>query len=66
MNEIDKPKVTRWAGDATPDKGELLQIMSKEGLKPYTWSNGPGDVYGAHDHAYQKVIYVVRKIKIKK
>lgn len=24
-----------------------------------TWSNGPGDRYGAHDHAYDKVIVVV-------
>ena len=59
MNEIDKPKVMRWSGDIMPDKGELLQIMSKEGLNPYTWSNGPRDVYSAHDHSYHKVIYVV-------
>ncbi len=37
----------------------LLQIMVKEGLNPYTWSNGPGDVYSAHKHPYHKVIYVV-------
>ncbi len=59
MNEIDKPNATRWSGDITPDKDVLLRIMSKEGLKPYTWSNRPGDVYGAHDHSYHKVIYVV-------
>ena len=27
---------------------------------PTTWSNGPGDRYGAHDHGYDKVIDVVR------
>ena len=27
---------------------------------PITWSNGPGDRYGAHDHGYDKVIDVVR------
>jgi quercetin dioxygenase-like cupin family protein len=34
--------------------------MSAEGLRPYAWSNGPGDVYSVHHHAYHKVIYVVR------
>jgi quercetin dioxygenase-like cupin family protein len=33
--------------------------MSEEDLRPYRWSNGPGDVYGAHTHGYHKVIYVV-------
>jgi quercetin dioxygenase-like cupin family protein len=28
--------------------------------RPSTWSNGPGDRYGAHDHAYDKSIDVVR------
>ncbi len=25
----------------------------------YTWSNGPGDRYGAHSHGYEKVLYCV-------
>ena len=29
-------------------------------MQPYRWSNAPGDVYGAHTHAYHKVIYVVQ------
>jgi quercetin dioxygenase-like cupin family protein len=33
--------------------------MGREGLRPYSWSNGPGDVYAAHKHDYDKVIYVV-------
>ena len=33
--------------------------MADEGLSPYTWSNGPHDVYAAHTHGYDKVIYVV-------
>jgi quercetin dioxygenase-like cupin family protein len=32
--------------------------LHAEGLSPGTWSNGPGDRYGAHDHAYDKVIVV--------
>ena len=34
--------------------------MANEGLSPYAWSNGPHDVYAAHTHGYDKVIYVVR------
>ena len=34
--------------------------MTEEGLKPYPWSNGPHDVYAAHSHGYDKVIYVVK------
>ena len=34
--------------------------MAGEGLSPYSWSNGPHDIYAAHSHSYNKVIYVVR------
>ena len=34
-------------------------MMRQEGLKPYRWSNNPGDFYEAHAHDYHKVIYVV-------
>jgi quercetin dioxygenase-like cupin family protein len=34
--------------------------MADEGLSPYSWSNAPHDVYSAHSHSYNKVIYVVR------
>ena len=27
-------------------------------MEATSWSNGPGDRYGAHDHAYDKVIVV--------
>ncbi|HEX7473817.1 MAG TPA: hypothetical protein VF323_12100 [Candidatus Limnocylindrales bacterium] len=32
--------------------------LETEGLDPGSWSNGPGDRYGAHDHGYDKVIVV--------
>ena len=35
------------------DLGERLR---HEGLDPGSWSNGPGDRYGAHDHGYDKVL----------
>ena len=33
--------------------------LRAEGLDP-SWSNGPGDQYGAHEHGYDKVIVVER------
>lgn len=36
----------------------LADRLRAEGLAPGAWSNGPGDVYGAHVHAYDKVLVV--------
>jgi quercetin dioxygenase-like cupin family protein len=33
--------------------------LTDESLDPGAWSNGPGDRYAGHDHAYDKVIVVV-------
>ena len=30
--------------------------LRAEGLDPGTWGNGPGDIYGAHEHGYDKVL----------
>ncbi|MFC1516468.1 cupin domain-containing protein, partial [Thermodesulfobacteriota bacterium] len=43
-----------------PDEQALREILDAEGLRPYRWSNSPGDVYGAHSHTFHKVIYVAR------
>lgn len=40
------------------DAGTLRERLHAEGLDPGAWSNGPGDHYGAHEHAYDKVIVV--------
>ncbi len=53
-------KITRWEQPTPPTEGEIWQIYRQEGLSAYAWSNGPGDVYPAHTHAYDKVLYVVR------
>jgi quercetin dioxygenase-like cupin family protein len=34
--------------------------LHDDGLDPSAWSNGPGTVYAAHDHGYDKVIAVER------
>ncbi len=55
-----KLEVIRWPEDKLPDEALLRSILADEDLHPYIWSNGPGDVYGAHSHSYHKVIYVLR------
>jgi hypothetical protein len=52
-------RVMPWSGDDAPVREKLWRLMVDQGLSPYSWSNGPHDVYGAHSHTYDKVIYVV-------
>ena len=59
MNRVE-PKVTPCSGGKVPDEPTMRRQMEEEGLDPYRWSNGPGDVYGAHSHGFHKVIFVVR------
>ena len=56
----DQAIVTPWTDSVAPTQSHLWQLMSDEGLHPYSWSNGPLDVYSAHSHGYDKVIYVVQ------
>ena len=30
--------------------------MASEGLRPGSWANGPGDIYAAHAHGFDKVL----------
>jgi hypothetical protein len=46
--KTDKVEVIRWLDEQSPDEQRLRNIMADEGLHPYVWSNGPGDVYAAH------------------
>ena len=52
--------VQPWSGERSPSAAAILDLFAAEGLRPYQWSNAPGDVYTAHAHAYHKVLYVVR------
>ena len=36
----------------------IVDRLRTEGLTATTWSNGPGDRYAAHTHAYDKVLVV--------
>ena len=53
-------RVQPWQAVEPPSVDVIRRKLEDEGLRPYSWSNAPGDVYPAHSHAYQKVIYVVR------
>jgi len=57
---MTSPHVTPWGDSTTPTVSTLRQLYADEGMSPYQWSNGPHDVYSAHTHSYNKVIYVVR------
>jgi quercetin dioxygenase-like cupin family protein len=51
--------IQKWDKPDPPGEHELRDICLQEGLRPYSWSNSPGDTYPAHSHGYHKVIYVV-------
>ncbi len=36
-----------------------MTALRAEAGSSYSWSNGPNDRYGAHSHAYEKVLYCV-------
>ena len=57
---MDTPQVTPWTDSVPPTQATLWRLMTDEGLSPYSWSNGPHDVYSGHSHSYNKVIYVVQ------
>jgi len=57
---MKSPQITPWLESAPPTESRLRKLCAEEGLSPYPWSNGPHDVYSAHTHSYDKVIYVVR------
>jgi quercetin dioxygenase-like cupin family protein len=56
----DLPTVSPWPFPDPPTETALRRLLEAEGLSYYAWSNGPGDIYTEHSHAYNKVIYVVR------
>ncbi len=40
---------------------DALRAFDAEGCSaPRPWSNGPGDAYGRHEHAYHKVLFCLR------
>jgi mannose-6-phosphate isomerase-like protein (cupin superfamily) len=52
--------VVPWPRAELPTEAALERLLRDEGLAPRWWSNGPGDRYAAHSHAYHKVLYCAR------
>ena len=52
--------VERWSGDLPPSETDVLRLIADKGFSGYRWSNQPGDVYGAHSHAFFKIIFVIQ------
>lgn len=55
-----KTQLIPWTRDVPPTQEIIQQILDAEGLTYYAWSNAPGDIYAAHVHPFDKVLYVVR------
>lgn len=55
---MDSVQVTRWQGAQPPTERGLRELVRRENLQGYTWSNGPFDEYSAHSHPFDKVLYV--------
>jgi len=53
-------KITPWTESTPPAESALRNLLTREGLDFYAWSNGAYDIYAPHTHPYDKVIYVVR------
>jgi quercetin dioxygenase-like cupin family protein len=60
LSDTGQVHITRWDNSRSPTEHGIRHAMESEGLRPYSWSNGPGDVYAAHSHPYDKVLYVVK------
>jgi uncharacterized protein YjlB len=43
-------------GSVEPGIAAAERALRAEGVVPYAWSNGPGDRYAVHDHAYEKLL----------
>lgn len=38
------------------DEATVAEYLRAQGVEPYAWSNGPGDRYASHAHAYTKLL----------
>jgi mannose-6-phosphate isomerase-like protein (cupin superfamily) len=56
---LNNIKIIRWRGGQHPTYQAITQKMQEEGLRPYTWSNGPNFRYAARSHGQNKVLYCV-------
>jgi len=50
----------RYSGIAAADPEVIEVELRHEARDVYGWSNAPGDIYGAHEHGYTKLLYCTR------
>ncbi len=55
---MKKFRVTLWPDD-DPSPDRIAKEFGLQGLRPFRWSNGTGERYGAHTHDYHKVLFCV-------
>ena len=53
-------QILRWPHPYPLPESEVLRFFQASGLAPMRWSNGPGDVYGIHSHAYRKTLFCLK------
>ena len=52
-------QILRWPHNRPLPEEEVLRYFNARGMRPTRWSNGPGDVYGVHDHSYRKTLFCI-------
>jgi mannose-6-phosphate isomerase-like protein (cupin superfamily) len=53
-------EVLRWPHSHPLPEKEIVAFFESRGLASTRWSNGPGEVYAAHTHTYQKTLFCVK------
>ena len=57
MTEVALPApLEPLPGDPTPGRAAAAERLRALGVGSSAWSNGPGDRYAAHQHAYEKLL----------
>jgi quercetin dioxygenase-like cupin family protein len=57
MAHLPSPlKALPWDRPEPPTTGSVARRLRDAGVEPYAWSNGPGDRYAVHQHAYTKLL----------
>lgn len=53
-------RVLRWPHAWPLPEEEIIRYFEARGITPARWSNGPGESYSVHRHAYRKTLFCVR------
>jgi quercetin dioxygenase-like cupin family protein len=57
MSELPAPlRALPWDRAEHPSATTVAARLREEGVEPTAWSNGPGDRYAVHEHAYTKLL----------